>query len=44
MQLDPFRSLDVGHKRVLVQQENQGGSLPQLVLNGPLVNNLCSLL
>src|SRR5262245_17861144 len=44
MQLDPCRPLDVGHKRVLMQKENQSGSLPQLVLNGPLVDNLCSLL
>src|SRR5215510_10456952 len=28
MQLDACRSLDVGHKRLLMQKENQGGSLP----------------
>jgi hypothetical protein len=44
MQLDPGCGLNVGYKRVLMQKQNQGGSLPQLVLYGPLVGKLFSLL
>ena len=44
MQLAACRSLDVGHKRLLMPKENQGGALPSLVLHGPLVDNRCRLL
>src|SRR5262245_18655796 len=44
LQLAPCRRLDVGHKRLLLQKEPQGGSLSQLVRHGPLVAKLGSLL
>src|SRR3989442_11051212 len=44
MQLHPFCGLNIGHKRVLMQQQRQRGPLPQLVLNSPLLSNLFSLL
>jgi hypothetical protein len=44
MQLHPIRGLDVGHMGLLLQKQNQCRPLPQLVLNGPLRDNLFSLL
>jgi hypothetical protein len=44
MELYPLRGLEVGHQRLVIQELNQGGPLPQLVWHGPLPGNLFSLL
>jgi hypothetical protein len=44
MELHPLRRLAVGHQRLLRQEQNQGGPLPQLVRNSPLPGNRFSLL
>src|SRR5713101_6442315 len=44
MALHPLCRLAVGHQRLVRQEQNQGGPLPQLVRNGPLPGHLCSLL
>src|SRR5712691_2974009 len=44
MQLHLFRGLDVGHKRLVMQKQHQGGPLPHLVLHGSLLGHLCRLL
>jgi hypothetical protein len=44
MELHPLCGLEVGHQRLVRQEQNQGGPLPQLVQNGPLPDDLFSLL
>src|SRR4029450_11324311 len=44
MELHPLGSLAVGHQRLLRQEQDQGGPLPHLVWNSPLLGNRCSLL
>jgi hypothetical protein len=44
MQLHPLRRLAVGHQRLLREEKDQGGPLPQLVRNSPLPGNRFRLL
>src|SRR5262245_40593890 len=44
MELHPLRRLAIGHQRLLRQEQDEGGPLPQLVLNSPLPGNRGRLL
>src|SRR4029434_5695696 len=44
MELHPLCRLAVGHQRLLRQEQDQGGPLPQLVRHSPLTGKRCSLL
>jgi hypothetical protein len=44
MELYLCGGFDVGHQRLLRQEQHQGGPLPQLVRNGPLPDNLFNFL
>src|SRR5215831_16816014 len=44
MELYPLCRLAVGYQRLLRQEQDQGGPLPQLVWHSPLLGNRCGLL
>ena len=38
------RSFSLGHERLLMEEQDQGGTLPELIANRPLVHDFLRLL